>query len=133
MRFSLLIVFFFMTGVTLAGEKDDGTEKYFPQKLTAQELLYYCAASALSSSGRNRQYYCSGFVSGVEESVRLLHAKGRDGNEKAICVPEGKPARHFRDVYIKYATKKTTDLEKPAAMVVLGALESAYPCVKYNP
>ena len=61
---------------------------------------------------------------------QLLNANNRMGTEKAICVPEGKPARHFRDVYIKYATKKTTDLEKPAVMVALGALKSAYPCDK---
>ncbi|MGB5585261.1 MAG: Rap1a/Tai family immunity protein [Gammaproteobacteria bacterium] len=130
MRFALLLIGFFTAAVTLAGETDESKDKYFPQKLTAQELLYYCAASALSSSGRNRQYYCSGFVSGVEESVRLLNANSRDANKNSICVPEGKPARHFRDVYIKHATKKTTDLERPAAMVVLEALESTFPCVK---
>jgi len=80
--------------------------------------------------GRNRQYYCSGFVSGVEESVRLLNANSRDDNKNSICVPEGKPARHFRDVYIKHGAKKSTDLDRPAVMVVLEALESAYPCVK---
>lgn len=128
MRYSLLAIGFFVTAVTLADESDDPTEKYFPQKLTAQDLLYYCAASSLSSSGRNRQNYCSGFVSGVEESVRLLDTHVGAAAEKVICVPAGQPASHFRQVYIKHAAKKTTDLERPAAMVVLEALKSAYPC-----
>ena len=126
----LLSVGFFTAAVALAGESDDSAEKYFPQKLTAQELLYYCAASALTSTGRNRQYYCSGFVSGVEESVRLLNTSARDQYKKVICVPEGKPARHFRDVYIRHGAKKSTDLDRPAVLVVLEALEAAYPCVE---
>ena len=130
MRFSLLMIGLVAAAVSLAGENDDSTEKYFPQKLTAQDLLYYCAASTLSSSGRGRQNYCAGFVSGVEESVRLLDTDARDGSKRVICVPEGKPASHFRDIYIKYASKKSTDLKRPAVMVVLGALESTYPCGK---
>jgi hypothetical protein len=128
MRFSLSIIGFLAATTGFAAASDDTAEKYFPQKLTAQQLLYYCASSALSSSGRNRQNYCSGFVSGVEESVRLLDTDGHAGNKKFICTPEGKLASDFREVYIRYASRKGTDLSRPAALVVLEALEAAYPC-----
>ena len=128
MRFLLLMIGLVAATEILAGENDGSTESFFPQKLTAQDLLYYCASSTMSSLGRGRQNYCAGFVSGVEESIRLLDTDTRDDNKRIVCVPAGKPASHFRDVYIGYASKKTTDLKKPAVMVVLGALASAYPC-----
>jgi len=128
MRFLLLISGLLYAAVVFSGQDDDTTEQYFPQKLSAQALLHYCASSALSASGRNRRNYCSGFVSGVEESVRLLDTDGRAGDKHVICVPEGRSASQFRDVYIKHASKQITNLERPAAMVVLETLESAYPC-----
>ena len=128
MKFLFVIIGVITATVALADEDSDSTEKYFPQKLTAQGLLYYCASSALSNTGRNRQNYCSGFVSGVEESARLLDIDL--GGKNVLCVPAGKSARHFRDIYIKHVSKQTTDLERPAAIVVLEALESAYPCRK---
>ena len=111
----------------VADETGANADTYFPQKLTAQGLLQYCASSALSASGRSRQSYCSGFVSGVEESVRLLDADDSAGRQP-VCVPAEKPARYFRDVYIRHASKQDTDLTRPAALVVLEALEVAHPC-----
>ena len=84
----------------------------------------------MSGSGRRQQSYCSGFVSGVEESVRLLDTDAVAGDKKMVCVPKEKSAGHLRDVYIRHAAKKTTDLKRPAAMVVLEALRSVYPCGK---
>ena len=127
MRHSIVIIGLLLAASAFADESGGGEEKYFPQKLTAQDLLYYCASSALTSSGRNRQNYCSGFVSGVEESIRLLDMRSA-GDKQRICVPEGKPASHFRQLYIRHASDKRTNLGRPAVLVVLEALQAAYPC-----
>lgn len=123
----LLVIGLALVAAVAVAEDPGKMDNYFPQKLTAQRLLQYCASSGLSSSGRNRQNYCSGFVSGVEESVRLLDADDRSGSS-AICVPADKPARHFRDVYVRHASKQSTDLTRPAVLVVLEALAAAHPC-----
>jgi len=128
MRSQFLVIGLLAPFLIMAGTDDEDAEKYFPQKLTAQELLKYCASSALSGSGRSQQSYCSGFVSGVEESVRLLDTDAVAGDKKMVCVPKEKSAGHLRDAYIRHAAKKTTDLKRPAVMVVLEALRSVYPC-----
>ena len=56
----------------------DTTQPIFPQQLTASDLLTYCSSSSLTDLGRKRQRYCWGFISGVEETIRLpLHASRR--------------------------------------------------------
>jgi hypothetical protein len=116
--------------VCAAAQEDaaDGT-KYFPQQLTAQELLYACASSSLTRVGRERKKFCAGFVSGVEEAVRLLETTRGPQGVARICAPVGATAANFADAYIKYASQRT-DLSRPAAAVVADALKSAYPCVK---
>ena len=129
MRHSILMIGLLLSVSAFADDSGISEEKYFPQKLTAQDLLLHCASSALSASGRNRQNYCSGFVSGVEESIRLLDMRSA-GDKQRICVPEGKPASHFRQVYIRHASDRRTNLGRPAALVVLEALQAAYPCAE---
>jgi hypothetical protein len=101
------------------------TDTYFPQQMTAKDLLFTCSSSSLTSTGRQRQRYCYGFISGVEESLRLLGRESGNGP----CVPPGKTSRDFASVYVKYASRKNADLDKPAAMLVVKALEAAFPCV----
>ena len=43
-------------------------------------MLMACASSGLSRIGRERRRYCAGFVSGVEEAVRLLRMDDQTGN-----------------------------------------------------
>ena len=59
----------------VAQSTTDEKEQYFPKKLTAHQLLNLCAASSLTSGGRNRKRFCTGFVSGVEETLRLLRIR----------------------------------------------------------
>ena len=116
------------TAVAQGGVED---ESFFPQQLTAQELLTHCASSYMTDRGRRQQRYCLGFVSGVEEALRLSVSSGSPTSvAMRICVPAGEPARGIADAYIRYAGRHSTDLAKPAALVVVEALGSAYPCGK---
>jgi hypothetical protein len=103
-------------------------EDTFPQQLTARDLLQACASSYLTARGRGLRKYCSGFVSGVEESVRLLSHSGSVAPGVGSCVPKGKTASHFVDVFVKFASGPAVDLQQPAARVVMAALAAAFPC-----
>ena len=107
-----------------AQEQPVETDHYFPQRMTAKELLLACSSSAMTSTGRQRQRYCYGFVSGVEESLRLF---AREAG-KRLCVPPQKSSRELAGAYLNHAAMKNVDLGKPAVMVVVEALEAAFPC-----
>jgi hypothetical protein len=100
---------------------------YFPQQLTASELLYACASSSLSNRGRERRRFCGGFISGVEEAIRLLDARQGLARPSGICAPKGVSASAFGEMYRKYA-RDGRGRGKPAAAVVIEALRDAYPC-----
>ncbi|MGB5198621.1 MAG: Rap1a/Tai family immunity protein [Sedimenticolaceae bacterium] len=114
------------TAVAQEGVGD--AQRFFPQQLTAQQLLTHCASSSMTDRGRQQKRYCSGFVSGVEEALRFSVSSSAATVAVRICVPEREPARSMADAYIRYAGRRTTDLAKPAALVVVEALESSYPC-----
>ena len=106
----------------------DTNEQIFPQRMTAQNLLTYCSSSSLTSVGRKRQRYCWGFISGVEETMRLaLNASGQQVFQK-VCVPEGVSSRNLAKAYTQYAGHRDADLARPAAEVVTAALANAYAC-----
>ncbi|MCW8932718.1 MAG: Rap1a/Tai family immunity protein [Gammaproteobacteria bacterium] len=106
-------------------EENTGQEKYFPQQMSAKDLMTTCAATYMTSLGRQRKKYCAGFISGVEESTRLLTGLTI---EPKICFPKGKTASQYADIYISYASRKTTQLSKPAALVVIESFQDAFPC-----
>lgn len=106
-------------------EPPEEAEPIFPQRLSAGELLGYCASSAMTHLGRERRGYCAGFISGVEEATRLA---GGEGAERRICAAPDLTARSLADAYIRYATRHPEALSQPAAAVVLEALSLAYPC-----
>ncbi len=114
-----------------AGAPAQESDKYFPQQLSANDLLASCVASSLSAAGRSRQRYCLGFVSGVEEAVRLLRVRGSSGAENAeppFCIPAGTTARELASTFTRYASGRGRDLDRPSASVVLEALTSGFPC-----
>ena len=119
-----VILIFTLVNISFAEEKTE-RESFFPQKMTAKDLIMACSSSYLTSTGRQRKKYCSGFISGVEESTRLLD---RLTFAPKICLPDGKTSSQYTDVYIRYASRKTTDLSKPAALVVIEAFQDAFPC-----
>jgi len=109
-------------------QDNTASETYFPQQLTARQLMQACASSSLTKTGRERRRYCHGFISGVEESVRLLRQKASLEGAFKLCAPDNKSSRDFADVYMRFAVRDDVDLGKAAALVVLEALGNAYPC-----
>lgn len=105
----------------------------FPQRLDAEALLLTCNASAITNRGRENRRYCSGFISGVEELARLLRDDTTGGSASQICMPPTTSARELRDMYSRYAKQHADMLSQPAALVVLRALQQAYPCQKKKP
>ena len=129
MKIITVCILFFITWSTAIGESDtEATQPIFPQQLTASDLLTYCSSSSMTDLGRTRQRYCWGFVSGVEESIRLpLHTSGQTAASN-ICVPKGVSSRSMARSYSQYAGRKGTNLARPAVQVVIEALSNAYPC-----
>lgn len=111
-----------------AQEPGEEEEKYFPQQLSARDLLTTCASSSLTATGRLRQRYCRGFVSGVEEAVRLLQLGDSGMARPPFCVPSGTTAHELANAFIRHASGAGKDLERPSASVVLDALAKRFPC-----
>ena len=113
-----------VAAAAVAQEGAGDGEVYFPERLTAQELLAHCLSSSLTDRGRQRQKYCWGFISGVEEALRLSPGPGTP----PFCVPAAETSRNLAQAYIRYAGRRTTDLTRPAARTVIEALGAQYPC-----
>ena len=129
MKIITICIFFFITFGTAVGKSDtETTQPIFPQQLTASDLLTYCSSSSMTDVGRTRQRYCWGFVSGVEETIRLpLHTTPQPVASK-ICVPKGVSSRTMGRAYSQYAARRGANLARPAVEVVIEALSNAYPC-----
>lgn len=127
MKTMALMTIVFFTAVAGAEEQVRDEESYFPQQMTAKELLNACASSTMTNRGRKSRKFCEGFISGVEETLRLQSIQQSSSDSKLLCVHKGKSASNFADMYIGYASKRTP-LDAPAASIVIEALQSAYPC-----
>jgi len=121
-----LITLLLLLNISSAFSNDQASvsETIFPQQMSAQELLYKCNASAMTSMGRGSGQYCTGFISGVEEAARFVQT----GGDQKVCMPSNVSSRKLKDVYTRYALQNKQLLNKPAAEVVLLALRTAYPC-----
>ena len=111
-----------------ASETPMDTENFFPQQMSAKDLMTTCASSSLTATGRARRRYCEGFVAGVEEGMRLFQLTHSINAVPGICVPEGITSRQLRDTFVKYAPSKGVDLKQPAAVVVINGLENTFTC-----
>jgi len=118
-----LIIFLFLFAKNVFASEDT----IFPQQVTAKELLKYCASSFLTPTGRTRREFCYGFVSGVEETERFLNGD-LSSKQPFICLPKGNTAYEYAKVFIQHANKKKTDLNRPAVIVVMEALEENFRC-----
>ena len=85
----------------------------------------------MTKLGRERRRYCSGFISGVEESLRLLGGK-QDAAGRGVCVPGGVNARSLAKHYVDFAVQKQGNIEQTAVVTVIEALSNRYPCVQGN-
>lgn len=118
-----------LTAPAGAQEPAEEPDTYFPQQHSARDLLTACASSSLTVTGRLRQRYCRGFVSGVEEAVRLLQLRDSGMSRGPFCIPAGTSARSLADTFIRHASGQGgIDLDQPSASVVLEALVKGFPC-----
>ena len=124
---NLILSLILLSPMAVAEESQhEEMEPQFPQQQSAGEMLRACASSRLTSVGRERRRYCAGFVSGVEETLRLLHLTGK--SDLRLCTPGKITASALADVYISYGARHKGELQDSAAAVVVHALESAFPC-----
>ncbi len=121
---ALSLFMLFSVGNLTAQEEE--MEPQFPQQQSAGDLLRACASSRLTSTGRERRRYCAGFVSGVEEAVRLLGPADKAGI--LFCTPPDVTASALAEAFVKYGATHKGELNDPAAAVVQHALASAFPC-----
>lgn len=104
------------------------SEAVFPQQMDARKLMIFCASSTLTAKGRTQRRYCDGFVSGIEEGMRLYKFTYPAGSDVAVCVPSGASSRTLSQAFVRHATSKGVDLEQPAAAIVLEALHKEFAC-----
>ena len=107
---------------------NNDAEAVFPQQMNARQLMTFCASSALTARGRTQRRYCDGFVSGVEEGLRLYEFSFPVAPRVSVCMPAGTSSRELSQAFIQYSTSMDVDLEKPAAAVVLEALKKKFAC-----
>jgi hypothetical protein len=122
----LILILLGVPLLSKAQEAPVDVETRFPQQMSAQDLQRACASSSLSDTGRQRRRYCVGFISGVEEGVRILHKQHM--LEMSICLPEKASGRALTNVFLKHTIGNPEQLERPAAQVVVDALTKNYPC-----
>jgi hypothetical protein len=123
---AISVSFFLMLSAGSLAAQVEEMEPQFPQQQSAGDLLRACASSRLTSTGRERRRYCAGFVSGVEEAIRLLGPTSKSG--PSICTPPDVTASALAEAFVKYGASHKGELSDPAAAVVQHALASAYPC-----
>jgi len=104
------------------------SESVTPHRLTGENLLTWCASSSLTHTGRRRNRYCHGFVSGVEEGIRAMEAARSASSAPLFCVPAGTTSRQLAKAYVDYTAKNKSGLDRAAAKVVLEALKDRFPC-----
>jgi len=126
MKRFFIILYSLLPMLALAQESVTQEQTRFPQQMSAGRLLEACASSSMTRTGRERRTYCAGFVSGVEEAVRVLQDQHK--LEASVCLPEGVSAKALSDVFIRYSANRRQYLDKPAAALVLEALTDAWPC-----
>lgn len=131
LKLLIAILGLLITVSAAASEETADNEDYFPQQISAEQLLRYCASSTLTKLGRERRKYCSGFVSGVEESLRLLGPR-QDASSRSTCVPAAVNARKLAEVYVDYAGLRQDRIKHPAVVIVIESLQHQYPCGENN-
>ena len=128
MRYVALLLLAIMAFSINAAEPKTKEESFFPQQLTAKKLLLACNSSSLTDIGRKKQNYCLGFVSGVEEGLRAFRKEDGNSSSSSFCIPSKTKSKQLVDAFDRYAVANQSDLDKPAALVIVEALKKAFPC-----
>ena len=128
MRRLILCAFTTLLWAVASSASTQDAQPLFPQQMSANELLVLCASSSLTAKGRLRRRYCDGFVSGIEEGLRVYSLQFPSQMSNTVCVPEGTSSRAISEAFVKYASKKGVALDQPPAAVVIDALGKSFAC-----
>ena len=128
MRFLVFCVFATLLGSVSSFASPQDDQPVFPQQMSARELMVLCASSSLTAKGRLRRRYCDGFVSGIEEGLRVYRLRFPSQMPESVCVPAGTSSRSMSEAFLKYASSKDVALDQPAAAVVIDALGASFAC-----
>jgi len=128
MRMLFVVLLWLLAAPVVSAQGSDESDNVFPQKMTANELLVACASSAMSATGRQRQRYCEGFLSGIEEGIRVLSLMPGQEANPSLCVPADVSARQIRSDFVKNSATMKLSKDKPAARFVIKVLEKSFPC-----
>jgi hypothetical protein len=101
--------------------------------MTVQNLVKTCEKTEGVEYGM-----CLGFIHGVDESMRFMlwalnEERGEAPDDKPYCIPDHISPSQMRTVVLTYVKRFPSPLDpelaaKPAAPVVLSALEQEFPC-----
>ena len=128
MRHIILCAFMTLLWPASSSASTNDAQPLFPQQMSAKELLVLCASSSLTAKGRVRRRYCDGFVSGIEEGLRVYSLQFPSQMPNILCVPAGTSSRAMSESFVKYASRRDVALDRPAAAVVIAALETSFAC-----
>ena len=128
MRYLVLCVFATLLGPITSSASTEDVQPVFPQQMSAKNLMVLCASSALTAKGRLGRRYCDGFISGIEEGLRVYNLQFPTQMPKSVCVPPGTSSRSMTEAFLKYASQKDVELDRPPAAVVMEALSKSFAC-----
>lgn len=128
MRYFFLCAFTALLWPIPGSASAQDAQPVFPQQMNANELLLLCASSSLTVNGRLRRRYCDGFISGIEEGLRVYNLQFPSQMPNTLCVPAGTSSRAMSEAFVKYASRKDVALDQPAAAVVIAALGRSFAC-----
>ncbi len=122
------VIALLLSSAVNADEQAQQIGPYFPQQQSADHLLNNCLSSTMSNLGRQRRNYCHGFISGVEEGLRLTSVL--EGKEMPFCAPKNVRSGELAKAFVNYMVSHREELDRPAAKEVYLALKQAFPCKK---
>lgn len=107
------------------------------QSVTGNQLLDNC-----SGSGIERTAYCLGYLSGVNEGLRLgvilpLLAEGGSTADELnahanayllTCIPDNVTNQQNMDIVTRYLQDNPSTRHQPAHVLVIMAMREAFPC-----
>jgi hypothetical protein len=88
-----------------------------PRTKTGNELLYDCTHESAIN-----QAMCLGFIDGIAENPHKDFG--------VFCIPEEVPLAQLWVIVVDHLKRNVRDLQYPATVSVLAALQEAFPCPK---
>jgi hypothetical protein len=99
---------------------------------SASELVAKCKNISLLDPGgkgdSSELNECMGYITGVVDAGTIASRRNENGAFSA-CIPESASKGQLVRIYLKYADNHPERLHLVAAIMVIEALEAAFPCV----